>query len=177
MHLLKLESKIVFASKDKSLWIPTLLKSLHSMTEKQVLVDSGDTDNFISNKLLKRLKVGKLQLKTPRTVWNIDSTHNKAGTIWECVNLLEWWYAPGFPGPYKHNFQYFYDLFRLCAVAFQYPSAQSPRGDSLRAGTDQNVRTSPIYDNSANPPECRVLRRLRAQAMWRQTLWAVSHLP
>ena len=58
------------------------------MTERQVLMDSGATDNFISNKLLKRLKIGKLQLKNPRTVWNIDGTHNKSGTIRECVNLL-----------------------------------------------------------------------------------------
>ena len=51
-------------------------------------MDSGATDNFISNKLLKRLKIGKLQLKKPRTIWNIDGTHNKSGTIQECVNLL-----------------------------------------------------------------------------------------
>ena len=53
-------------------------------------MDSGATDNFISNKLLKRLKIGKLQLKTPRIVWNINGTHNIAGTIQECVNLLVW---------------------------------------------------------------------------------------
>ena len=51
-------------------------------------MDSGAMDNFISNKLLKRLKIGKLQSKTPRTIWNIDGTHNKSGTIRECVNLL-----------------------------------------------------------------------------------------
>ena len=89
-RLLKLESKIAFASKFKSLRIPTLLKSSHSTTERQVLVDSGATDNFISNRLLKRLKIGKLQLKNPRTIWSIDGTHNKSGTIQECVNLLVW---------------------------------------------------------------------------------------
>ena len=89
-RLLKLESKTVFTSKFKSLRIPTLLKSSHSTTERQVLVDSGATDNFICNRLLKRLKIGKLQLKSPRTIWNIDGTHNKSGTIRECVNLLVW---------------------------------------------------------------------------------------
>ena len=88
VHILKLELNIVFASKFKSLRIPTLLKSLHSTTERQVLVDSGATDNFIRDKLLKRLKIGKLQLKNLRTVWNIESTHNKSGTIQECVNLF-----------------------------------------------------------------------------------------
>ena len=66
--LLKVVSNIVFASKYKSLHIPTLFKSSHLRTERQALVDSGATDNFISNKLLKRLKIGKLQLKTPRTI-------------------------------------------------------------------------------------------------------------
>ena len=80
-HFLKVELKIIFTSKYKSLPVPTLLKFLHLTTERQVLMESGATDNFISNKLLKRLKIGKLQLKTPRTVWNIDGAHNKSGTI------------------------------------------------------------------------------------------------
>jgi hypothetical protein len=35
------------------------------MAERQVLVDSGATDNFISEKLLKRMKIGKLRLQKP----------------------------------------------------------------------------------------------------------------
>ena len=58
------------------------------MTERKVLVDSGATDNFICSRLLKHLKIGKLKLKNPRTIWNINGTHNKSGTINECVNLL-----------------------------------------------------------------------------------------
>ena len=42
--------------------IPTLLQSAHSKAERQVLVDSGAMDNFISDKLLKRMKIGKLPL-------------------------------------------------------------------------------------------------------------------
>ena len=80
-RLLKLELKIVFTSKFKSLQIPTLLKSSHSMTKRQVLVDSGATDNFISNKLLERLKLWKAPIKNSRTVSNIDDTYNKSGTI------------------------------------------------------------------------------------------------
>ena len=80
----------MFVSKYKSLWIPTLLKSSHLMTKRKVLVDSGATDNFICSRLLKHLKIGRLKLKNPRTIWNIDGTHNKSGTINECVNLLVW---------------------------------------------------------------------------------------
>ena len=67
--------------------IPTLLQSAHSKTERQVLVDSGATDNFISNKLLKRMKIGKLPLSRPRAIWNIDATLNKGGTIKDFVDL------------------------------------------------------------------------------------------
>jgi hypothetical protein len=50
-------------------------------------VDSGATDNFISNKLLKRMKIGKLNLKKPQVIWNIDGTHNRSGMIKQFVDL------------------------------------------------------------------------------------------
>ena len=33
------------------------------------------------------MKIGSLRLKKPRTVWNIDGTHNKAGAITDFVDL------------------------------------------------------------------------------------------
>ena len=33
------------------------------------------------------MKIGKLVLRKPRTIWNIDGTHNKAGTIKYFVDL------------------------------------------------------------------------------------------
>jgi hypothetical protein len=33
------------------------------------------------------MKIGKLHLQKPRTIWNIDGTHNKAGTIKDFVDL------------------------------------------------------------------------------------------
>ena len=84
-HTLGLKS--VFACKYKSLRIPTLLQTSHSTAERQVLIDSGATDNFISERLLKRMKIGKLHLQKLRTIWNIDGTHNKAGTIKDFVDL------------------------------------------------------------------------------------------
>jgi hypothetical protein len=50
-------------------------------------VDSGATDNFISASLLKRMKIGSLPLEKPGTIWNIDGTHNKAGTIKHFMDL------------------------------------------------------------------------------------------
>jgi hypothetical protein len=50
-------------------------------------VDSGATDNFISDKLLKRMKIGKLNLQKPHVIWNIDGTHNQSGMIKQFVDL------------------------------------------------------------------------------------------
>ena len=77
----------VFACKYKSLKIPTLLQSSHRKAKKEVLVDSGATDNFISSRLLKRMKIGSLWLKKPQMIWNIDGTHNKARAIMDYVDL------------------------------------------------------------------------------------------
>jgi hypothetical protein len=33
------------------------------------------------------MKIGKLHLQKPQTIWNIDGTHNKAGTIKDFVDL------------------------------------------------------------------------------------------
>src|ERR1700761_1698104 len=79
--------KSVFACKYRSLRIPTLLQSSQTKAERQVLVDSGATDNFITEKLLKRIKIRKLPLSKPRAIWNIDATLNKAGTIKDYVDL------------------------------------------------------------------------------------------
>jgi hypothetical protein len=45
------------------------------------------TDNFINPRLLRRMKIGTIQLKKLQTIWNIDGTHNKAGSIEEFVDL------------------------------------------------------------------------------------------
>jgi hypothetical protein len=82
-----LEVKSVFQTKYKSLQVPTLLQSLQGRAERQVLVDSGTTDNFISSKLLKRMKIGALDLKHQKVIWNIDGTQNKSGMITRYADL------------------------------------------------------------------------------------------
>ena len=47
-------------------------------------------DNFISEQILKRMKIRKLIIQKPRTIWNIDGTHNKPGTIKYFVDLQVW---------------------------------------------------------------------------------------
>jgi len=60
--------KNVFLCKYKSLNIPTILHSRHTKAEREVLVDFGATNNFISKKLLKRMKIGKIPLKKPQYI-------------------------------------------------------------------------------------------------------------
>jgi len=57
------------------------------MAEREVLVDSGATDNFISKNLLHRLKIGYLPIETPIKIWNVDGTHNQDGAISHFTDL------------------------------------------------------------------------------------------
>ena len=57
------------------------------MADKNILVDSGATDNFIDPRLLKHLKLGSRRLDRPRKIWNIDGTNNKAGLLMDYVEL------------------------------------------------------------------------------------------
>ncbi len=67
--------------------IPVLFESAHATAEREVLVDSGATDNFISKNLLHRLKIGYLPVEIPIKIWNVDGTHNQAGAISHFMDL------------------------------------------------------------------------------------------
>ena len=67
--------------------IPVLFESAHATAEREVLIDSGATDNFISKNLLHRLKIGYLPVETPIKIWNVDGTHNQDGTISHFTDL------------------------------------------------------------------------------------------
>ncbi len=67
--------------------IPVLFESAHVTAEREVLIDSGATDNFISKNLLHRLKIAYLPVETPIKIWNVDGTHNQDGAISHFTNL------------------------------------------------------------------------------------------
>ncbi len=67
--------------------IPVLFESAHVTAEREVLIDSGATDNFISKNLLHRLKIGYLPVETPIKIWNVDRTHNQDSTISHFTDL------------------------------------------------------------------------------------------
>ncbi len=69
--------------------IPVLFESAHATAEREVLIDSGATDNFISKNLLHRLKIGYLPVETPIKIWNVDRTHVTPRLALSCDVHLE----------------------------------------------------------------------------------------
>ena len=67
--------------------IPVSFWTAYARADKQILVDSGATDNFIHPQLIQRLGLGTQHLPQERKIWNIDGTANKAGMISEFVDL------------------------------------------------------------------------------------------
>ncbi len=67
--------------------ISVLFESAHATAEREVLIDSGATDNFISKNLLHRLKIGYLPVENPIKIWNVDGTHNQDGAISHFTDL------------------------------------------------------------------------------------------
>src|SRR6266702_1499210 len=67
--------------------IPVFFESAHATAEREVLVDSGANDNFISKNLLHRLRIGYLPIETPIKKWNVDGTNNQDGAISHFTDL------------------------------------------------------------------------------------------
>ncbi len=67
--------------------IPVLFESAHATAEREVLIDSGATDNFILKNLLHRLRITYLPVETPIKIWNVDRTHNQDSAISHFMDL------------------------------------------------------------------------------------------
>jgi hypothetical protein len=77
----------VYITRYRSMKVPISFRTLHAMADKNILVDSGATDNFIHPKLLKQLGLGAQALDRPRKIWNIDRTTNRTGQLTSFVDL------------------------------------------------------------------------------------------
>ena len=82
-----LKCNTVYLARYRSMKIPVSFRTAYTRADKQILVDSGATDNFIHPRLFRRLALGTQKLERPRKIWNIDGTNNKAGRIAEYVDL------------------------------------------------------------------------------------------
>jgi len=57
------------------------------MADTRALVDSGATNCFMSEKFIRRMKLGKRPLQKLRKIWNIDNTANQAREIMHYITL------------------------------------------------------------------------------------------
>ena len=67
--------------------VPVLFQTSHAMTNKNILVDSGATNNFIHPCLVKRLGLGTKSLDKLRKVWNVNGTTNRGGELTHYMDL------------------------------------------------------------------------------------------
>jgi hypothetical protein len=67
--------------------IPVLIRTSYFMADKQALVDSGATDNFMHPNFTKRMGLGMRELPTPKKIFNIDNMTNKSGMISHYLDL------------------------------------------------------------------------------------------
>jgi hypothetical protein len=82
-----LKCNSVYLTCYRSMKIPVSFRTSYARADKQILVDSGATDNFIDPRLIKCLGLRSLRLERPRKIWNIDGTNNRAGMILDYVDL------------------------------------------------------------------------------------------
>jgi hypothetical protein len=67
--------------------VPVSIRTSYFMADKQALVDSGATDNFMHPVFAKRMGLGLQELPTPKKIFNIDNTSNKSGMITHFLDL------------------------------------------------------------------------------------------
>jgi hypothetical protein len=67
--------------------IPVSIRTSYFMANKQALVDSGATDNFMHPNFAKRMGLGMKALPNPKNIFNIDNTTNKSGMITHYLDL------------------------------------------------------------------------------------------
>jgi hypothetical protein len=68
--------------------VPFTLYSSRGKAAEKALLDSGATENCLDLETAKRLKLGKQPLETPRPIFNVDGTRNKAGALTHFCDLM-----------------------------------------------------------------------------------------
>jgi disulfide oxidoreductase YuzD len=71
----------MYVSETSAINTPFSFICAHGMAEEKALVDSGATENFMDERMVRRLGIGQREMKTPRRVFNVDGTENKQGTL------------------------------------------------------------------------------------------------
>ena len=82
-----LQVNAVYVSRQTSMKIPSIFRSAYSMANEKVLIDSGETANFLDRRVAKRLGFKLKKLEHPVPVKSINGTPNKDGQLTHCVHL------------------------------------------------------------------------------------------
>ena len=77
----------VYITRYRSMRIPVSIHTSYFTADKNALVDSGATDNFIHPNFVARMWIRPKVLEKPRKIWNADSTENKEGMITHYLDL------------------------------------------------------------------------------------------
>jgi hypothetical protein len=67
--------------------VPISVHTSYSKANLRCLVDSGATDNFIDPRFLRRMGLGTRKLTTPKRLYNVDDTTNRAGQVTDYMDL------------------------------------------------------------------------------------------
>ena len=71
----------MYVSEISAINIPFTFYCARGTAEETALVDSGATENFMDNRMVERLGIGKQEMATPHQVFNVDGSKNKQGTL------------------------------------------------------------------------------------------------
>ena len=77
----------MYIARNKAIKIPFSLQTWYKRVNRNALLDSGATENFIHLRAVKQLELKTRGLKKPRNVQNVDRTINKGGKIEHAVTL------------------------------------------------------------------------------------------
>ena len=71
----------MYISEKSSINMPFTFSCACGTAEETALVDSGATENFMDERMVTRLGIGKRPMKQPCRVFNVDGSENKNGML------------------------------------------------------------------------------------------------
>jgi hypothetical protein len=71
----------MYISETSSINVPFTFTCARETADEVALVDSGATENFMGERMVKRLGIGRRPMKMPRRVFNVDGSENQHGTL------------------------------------------------------------------------------------------------
>ena len=74
-------TQIMYISEKSAINVPFSFVCMCGMAKEYALLNSRATENFMDERMVQRLGIGRRAMKVPRRVFNINGTENKCGTL------------------------------------------------------------------------------------------------